>query len=70
MPQGSQTISDGEYHIISVLDTSKALDVYGSSKDNEDNIQLYSNLSDGHQTFYVTYLGNGAYKIINSNSGK
>ena len=70
MPQGSQTISDGEYHIISVLDTSKALDVYGSSKDNEANIQLYSNLSDGHQTFYVTYLGNGAYKIINSNSGK
>ena len=70
VPQGSQTISDGEYHIISVLDTSKALDVYGSSKDNEANIQLYSNLSDGHQTFYVTYLGNGAYKIINSNSGK
>ena len=70
IPQGSQTISDGEYHIVSGLDSSKALDVYGASKDNAANIQIYSNLSDGRETFHVTYLGNGAYKIINSNSGR
>ena len=70
IPQGTQTISDGEYHIISALDTSKAVDVRGASKDNGANVQLYSNLSDGRNTFHVTYLGNGAYKIINSNSGR
>ena len=70
IPQGSQTISDGEYHIVSGLDSSKALDVYGASKDNAANIQIYSNLSDGRETFHITYLGNGAYKIINSNSGR
>ena len=70
IPDGTQTISDGEYHIISALDTSKAVDVRGASKDNGANVQLYSNLSDGRNTFHVTYLGNGAYKIINSNSGR
>ena len=70
IPQGSRTISDGEYHIISALDSSKALDVAWGSKENGANIQLYDNLENGDQTFYVTYLGNGAYKIVNSNSGR
>ena len=70
IPQGTQTISDGEYHIISALDSSKALDVAWGSKENGANIQLYDNLENGDQTFYVTYLGNGAYKIVNSNSGR
>ena len=56
IPQGTQTISDGEYHIISALDTSKAVDVRGASKDNGANVQLYSTLSDGRNTFHVTYL--------------
>ena len=70
IPQGSVTISDGEYHIVSALDSSKALDVCNQSKDNTANIQIYSNLADGTETFHITYIGNGAYKIINSNSGR
>ena len=70
LPQGYQTISDGEYHIVSALDTNKALDVEGASKESEANIILYENLSDPKQVFRVTYLGNGYYKIVNTNSGK
>lgn len=70
IPTGSQTISEGEYHIVSVLDESKGLDVVGASVDNGANIDLYPNLSDPNQVFDVTYLGDGSYKIINQHSGR
>lgn len=69
-PIGTQTISDGEYHIVSALDNNKALDVSGGSLDDNANINLYSNLSDEVQVFKVTYIGNGYYKIINKHSNK
>ena len=69
-PTGTQTISDGEYHIVSALDNRYALDVSGASKEDRANIDIYRNTNDAKQTFHVTYLGNGYYKIINSNSGK
>lgn len=69
-PTGTQTISDGEYHIVSALDSRYALDVSGASKEDRANIDIYRNTNDAKQTFHVTYLGNGYYKIINSNSGK
>ena len=69
-PTGTQTISDGEYHIVSALDSRYALDVSGASKEDRANIQIYRNTNDATQTFHVTYLGDGYYKIINSNSGK
>ena len=67
---GEQTISNGRYHIVSNLNENMGLDVAGASKNNEANINLYSNINDNSQTFDVTYLGNGYYKLINSNSGK
>ena len=70
VPAGSQTISDGAYHIVSALDTTKGIDVATGSTDNGANIYLYSNVDDDTQVFDVTYLGNGSYKIINRKSGK
>ncbi|WP_407383829.1 RICIN domain-containing protein [Ruminococcus sp.] len=70
VPTGSQTISNGSYHIVSALDFSKGIDVATGSIDNGANINLYSNIDDDTQVFDVSYLGNGSYKIINRKSGK
>lgn len=69
-PIGTQTISDGEYHIVSALDNTKALDVANAVTNNGANINLYSNLDDSAQVFTITYLGDGYYKIINNHSKK
>lgn len=70
LPKGTQTISDGEYHIITALDTTKALDVDDASKENGANVGIHSNLKDAKQVFRVTYIGDGYYKIVNVNSNK
>jgi len=68
--KGEQTISNGRYHIVSNLNENMGLDVAGASKANGANINLYNNTTDNAQTFDITYLGDGYYKIINSYSGK
>ena len=68
--KGEQTISDGRYHIVSNLNENMGLDVAGASKADGANINLYTNTADNTQTFDITYLGNGYYKMVNSYSGK
>ena len=70
IPSGSQTVSDGEYHIVSALDNNMGLDVEAASSDLCANIQLYNNVLDDSQGFVVNYLGDGYYKITNKHSGK
>lgn len=70
LPTGSQTVSDGEYHIVTALDTNMGLDVEGASSDLCANIRIYNNLLDEKQVFIVNYLGDGYYKITNKSSGK
>lgn len=65
-----RTLSNGDYHIVTVLDESKGLDVYGGYKENGTNVDIYSNLQDESQVFTVTYKGNGYYSIINKYSNK
>ena len=67
---GAQLVSDGDYHIVSGLDHSKGIDVYGASTTNGTNIQLYGNISDDTQVFTVKYLGDGFYSIRHKSSGK
>ena len=67
---GRQTIPDGDYHIVSALDSSLGLDVTGNNSADTTNIQLYSNVDDTKQVFTVTYLGDGYYKILHRGSGK
>ena len=61
-----KTIENGTYTIESALGSGMLLDVYGASKENEANVQLYK----GSQTFNVTYIGDGTYEIIANCSGK
>lgn len=70
IPTGSQTISDGQYHVTTVLDESKALDVFGAFTDEGTNIDIFSNLDDENQVFDINYIGDGCYTIINHHSGK
>lgn len=70
IPSGSQTVSDGEYHIVSALDNNMGLDVEAASSDLCANIQLYNNVLDDSQVFVVNYLGDGYYKITNKHGGK
>ncbi len=69
-PKGMQTVSNGIYHIVSDLDSTKTLNIKSASKENGANLQIWSTLNDAKQAFQVTYLNNGYYKITNVNSGK
>lgn len=65
-----QTVSDGDYHIISAIDPDYGVDVAGASAVNGTNVQLYRNASDASQVFTVTYLGGGYYKLSHKPTGK
>lgn len=65
-----QTVSDGEYHIVSSTDNSYGLDVHGGNTSDGTNIQLYKNSTDSTQTFNVKYLGSGYYEIQSTKSKK
>ena len=67
---GSQTISDGDYHIVSALNNSMGVDVAGNQNKDGTNVNLYSNINDDNQVFTVKYLGNGFYSICHRSSGK
>ena len=67
---GRQTVPDGDYHIVSALDSSLGLDVTGNNSADTTNIQLRSNVDDAKQVFTVEYLGDGYYKILHKASGK
>jgi DNA/RNA endonuclease YhcR with UshA esterase domain len=66
----SQLIADGNYIIATQLNTIYVLDIYGAGVSDGDNLQLAENNNTAAQSFTVTYLGDGYYKIINANSEK
>lgn len=70
VPKGTKTISNGDYVIVSALDTSKCVDVYGAKKDNATNVHLWSYVGGINQTWKITYSGDGYYTIMDRNSGK
>lgn len=57
---------DGYYHIVSALNSTKALDVQGGRKNNGTNIQLYAENHSVAQTFYIKKLSNGNYSITSA----
>ncbi|MGT2929837.1 RICIN domain-containing protein [Streptococcus dentasini] len=65
-----QSISDGDYHIVSTANPAYGLDAAGQGTANETNIQLNENATDNNQVFTVTYLGNGYYKLVHKYSNK
>lgn len=68
-PSVGQTITDGEYQIVSKLDENKAIGFAGSSASNGVNAEFGSFKGNGRQTFDVKYLGDGYYSITNKYSG-
>lgn len=74
----SRTIADGDYHIVSALDTDPTsiwrqcvtIAGYPPSKENGGNSQLYGCSEEAYQVFTVTWRGNGFYEIKLKYSGK
>ena len=67
----SQTISDGEYHIVSSIDNNYCLSIYSNSKTSGANVHLWKNVSYDNTCALVTvkHLGNGYYSLIFKYSG-
>lgn len=66
-----KSIEPGEYMIGSLIDRKAVLDVYGSSLNNEANIQLHKANGQLNQRFRLSYdTTSGYYTITNSYTGK
>lgn len=66
----NKSISDGTYVIATKLNQSYVLDIDGGGTSNGDNLQLWGRNNTPAQSFKVTHLGNGYYRIVNVNSDK
>lgn len=66
-----KSVEPGEYMIASSIDRKAVLDVYGSSMNNEANIQLHKANGQLNQRFKLSYdTTSGYYTITNSYTGK
>ena len=65
-----RTIEDGEYEIRSDCDENLVLDIQNASNNNEAKLQLWNDIDEAQQRFYVEYQGDGYYKITVRKSGK
>ncbi|MDE7424354.1 MAG: RICIN domain-containing protein [Lachnospiraceae bacterium] len=63
-------ISDGYYQIKSAMNTNYVIDVYGSSKSDSANVQLYQNFYTTNQAFIIKKHSNGYYTISAVHSNK
>lgn len=66
----TQTIRDGDYHIVTTIDMYQCLDIVGPSKENGANAQIWGSADSERQVFTVKYVGNGFYEIMHKYSGK
>lgn len=69
---GTKTVSDGDYHIVSALNTSYGLNVAYNSKDNGKNVQLWNSMGEAETASLISArcLANGNYTLSFKNSGK
>lgn len=65
-----KTISDGRYHIVLSVDKSYGIDIEGRKQMDGTNVSIYRNTEDNTQTFDITYLEDGYYKILLSGTDK
>ncbi len=66
----NKTIKDGVYTIKTAINENFVFDIYGSSKENKANLELYTNNLKEHQKFKLEYLGDGSYSISPVHSNK
>ncbi len=68
---GSQTIPNGDYHIVTGVNNNMCLDIANAETKNGTNAWIWHSTQDPKQVFTVTWLGAGkGYKIVNKHSGK
>ena len=67
---GSQTVSNGNYQILTGLDENRVLDIEGAASYSGANLEIWTNNKQNNQKFRVEYKENGHYKIYAINSGK
>lgn len=68
---GYRTIPDGDYQIVTGVDSNMCLTIDSCSLNNGANAQIYHSIWDKNQIFHVTWLGAGkGYKITYTRSGK
>ena len=68
--EGSKTIDDGTYSIVSKANPEKVIDVPESSTKRGTQLTVFKNNETKNQLFNIKYLNNGAYIISNVNSQK
>lgn len=68
-PTGTKTINDGTYQIQTAEDTSKVVDIGGSSTQDGTNIGVWENSSTANQKFNIKYRNDGYYTISAMHSG-
>ena len=68
--KGTQSIDDGTYTIMSIIDTKKFLDIEGGSTSEGAKLQIWDSAKVPQQKFTLKYVGDGFYKIISKKSGK
>lgn len=64
----NQIVKNGVYFISCAKNTDYVLDIYGNSLDWGGNLQICSRNGGANQKFYITYEGNGYYKIASIGS--
>ena len=67
---GKQTISNGDYRILTSMNTAQSFDIDGGSKEDGAKVQIWCDINSLQQKFEIKYAENGYYKIISKNSGK
>lgn len=67
---GTQSVENGTYRFLSVLNNTMVFNVAGGSVQNNAKIQLWSSTGMAQQKFDVEYVGNGYYKIKAKHSNK
>ncbi len=68
--QGTQSVEDGTYRILSVANSKKVFDITGGSDSNGANVQIWDSSKVTQQKFILEYDGNGYYKIKSKKSNK
>lgn len=67
--QVGQSVSDGDYHIVSTADQNLGVDVQGASPANGTNVWLWDSVTSPHQIITVKHLGGGSYTLVHKATG-
>lgn len=68
--EGTETIKDGTYKMVSLIDNTSVLEISSGSKKENEELQLWTSSATTQQLFELKYDGEGYYEIKNKETGK